>query len=128
MSTTRLLTVFGIIGIAVGIAVWTATGNALVGIVIVLVGIVLLALPGLRGTRPGEAGDQPPSTFEGQPPEKFEGEASAAEAKRRKQSEGALNKERAQQQCCRTRRTRRSRTSRTARPPPAPDVTAAPGA
>lgn len=57
VTRTRILTIFGIADIAVGVAVWAATGNALVGIAIVLVGIALLIVPAVRVQRPDEPED-----------------------------------------------------------------------
>lgn len=100
VTTTRLLTVFGIVDIAVGIAVWAATGNAVVGIVIVLVGIMLLVVPAVRVKRPEPAQGRPPRELEGQQPsESFGKRPSEPDQKRAsKSSEAALDKTRAEQQ------------------------------
>lgn len=82
MTTTRLLTVFGIADIAVGIAVWAATGNALVGIAILVVGVALLVAPAVRA-QPPDASEIPPS-----------GQSMGRASK----TEGALDKARAEEQ------------------------------
>jgi fatty acid desaturase len=54
MATNRTLAAFGIAGIAIGIAVWAATGSPAIGIAVVLVGIGILVVPALRVQRPDD--------------------------------------------------------------------------
>lgn len=97
MTRTRLLIAFGIIDIAVGIGVWAATGNAVVGILIVLVGIMLVAVPALRGQRPVQV--RRPDSSQGEPPSQSEDPPpNQSKDPRPSRSEGALNKARAEQQ------------------------------
>ena len=43
-SSTRTLTIIGLVGIAIGIPVWVVTGNGVLGAVLVVLGTVVLAL------------------------------------------------------------------------------------
>lgn len=91
VTTPRLLTAFGILDIAVGIGVWAATGNALVGIVIIVAGILLLVVPAMRVQQPDPSEGLPPDQTEDPP-------ANQSKSQRPSKSEGALDRARAEQQ------------------------------
>ena len=44
ITSTRTLTIIGLVGIAIGIPVWVVTGNGALGAILVVLGIIVLAL------------------------------------------------------------------------------------
>lgn len=44
ITSTRSLTILGLVGIAVGIPVWVVTGNGVLGAILVVLGVLVLVL------------------------------------------------------------------------------------